>query len=140
MNQQPNETAGANCSVLIVEDSMDLQTLLAKVLRDDGYLVRCANGGREALRILNSVNDLPKVIMLDLMMADMDGYQFRAAQVKDPRLADIPVIVMTADGNISNKTATLGAQAYLKKPFSCIEDILQTVNRFCQKITPTRKA
>lgn len=119
------------CSVLIVEDSLDLQTLLAKVLRDDGYTVQCVSGGREALKVLNTTPILPNVIMLDLMMADMDGYQFREAQTKDPRLATIPVVIMTADGNISSKSSNLGANAFLKKPFAGIDDILETVAKFC---------
>jgi len=120
------------CTVMVIEDSQDLQTLLARVLRDDGYAVECASGGREALTKLNGqMPSLPHVIMLDLMMSDMDGYQFRAAQVQDPRLSQIPVIIMTADGNIRGKSDSLKANAYLKKPFAGIEDILQTVARFC---------
>lgn len=124
-----NECDG--CSVLIIEDSIDLQSLLARILSDDGYKVLCASGGREALKLLNSTPTLPKVIMLDLMMADMDGYQFRAAQAQDSRFKDIPVIVMTADGNISGKSASLSAHAFLKKPFTGIDDILATVAKFC---------
>jgi CheY-like chemotaxis protein len=120
-----------NCNVLIVEDSDDLQILLSNLLKLEGYEVQCAETGRVALNLLQSSSHLPHVIMLDLMMKDMDGYAFREVQLKTPRIAAIPVIVMTADGDIRHKSASLNAQAYLQKPFRGIDSILETVGRFC---------
>jgi CheY-like chemotaxis protein len=59
----------------------------------------------------------PSVILLDLMMPVMDGYQFVAEKLKDPELADIPVLVVTADGQADQKARAIGAQGYVRKPF-----------------------
>lgn len=116
-------------SVLIVEDSFDLQMLLDSVLRREGYNVKCAGSGKEALETLSKMADLPNVILLDLMMEDMDGHDFRKAQLQDSRIAKIPVILMTADGHIQDRAHEVGAQAYLAKPFRDIDAILNTVAR-----------
>src|SRR6185503_16336865 len=98
--------------ILIVEDSLDIQTLLARFLESEGYTVARAANGNIALNLLQSVETLPNLILLDLMMPDMDGFQFRDEQKKNPRLAKIPVVVMTASGDIQSKAMKIGAKGF----------------------------
>ena len=114
--------------VLIVEDSLDVQSLLASLLESRGYSVACAESGLEALNLLRTMKALPGLILLDIMMPDMDGYTFRREQEKDASLAKVPVVVMTADGHVHDKALRLGAAAYLKKPFASVQLILDTVS------------
>jgi PAS domain S-box-containing protein len=120
-------TAGANKTILIVEDDRDVVEALSSLLQVHGYEVEFALNGREALDLLKS--DLrPGLILLDLMMPVMDGMQFREAQVSDPALADIPVVVMSAHPKAREIMESIRAQAYLKKPVE-IHSILETVER-----------
>ena len=116
--------------ILIVEDAKDIQTLLTRLLKGAGYSVTCASNGYDALKILGTGDELPGLILLDLMMPDMDGFQFRAAQESDSRLAEVPIVAMTAYGDVESKAMQVGAKAYLKKPFSDIDTILKTVEKF----------
>lgn len=116
--------------VLIVEDAGDIQSLLTKLLKGNGYTVSTASDGKEALDILSSMEQLPGLILLDLMMPGMDGFQFRQVQEQDAKLAGIPIVVMTAFGDVQAKAMAVGAKGFLKKPFSNIDLILQTVGQF----------
>jgi CheY-like chemotaxis protein len=121
----------AGKSVLIVEDAADIQYLLEALLRAEGYIVNSVNNGREALDLLNTSGKLPGLIILDLMMPVMDGYDFRREQEKNPKFAAIPVIVMTADGDYQAKSMRVGARGFLKKPFENLEEILGKVAQHC---------
>jgi CheY-like chemotaxis protein len=116
--------------VLIIEDSEDIQFLLKSLFSNEGYEVSCASNGRQALDYLNNIENLPGVILLDLTMPVMDGYEFRAQQMANPRLASIPVILMTAAGETKDRAAKVKANAALKKPFEGIESIIETVATF----------
>lgn len=96
--------------ILVVEDEKDIREGVAEALREEGHEVREAGDGLEALQSLRS-GPTPHAILLDLMMPRMDGWQFRAAQLGDPRLAGIPVLVVSAHGG------ALAAARYLAKPF-----------------------
>jgi CheY-like chemotaxis protein len=115
--------------VLIVEDVEDIRSCVTDVLEDHGYRVACAADGVEALSWLQAAKELPDVILLDLMMPRMDGYQFRAEQSADARLSSIPVLLMTAAGDCDAKAREVGACGFLKKPFRDIETILGEVER-----------
>ncbi len=80
--------------VLVIEDDPDTCACLALALALEGYAVSQAQDGREGLR--EAAEHRPDLILLDLMMPKMNGWQFRAAQKKDPALADIPVIITSA--------------------------------------------
>lgn len=115
--------------ILIVEDSLDLQALLGELFEQEDYKISRAMNGREALDYLASVRDLPSLILLDLMMPVMDGIEFREIQRKDPRLAKIPVVVMTADSNSQNKAAELGVSEIIRKPIRDIAGLVERVER-----------
>jgi CheY-like chemotaxis protein len=104
-------------TVLIVDDDPDIRRLLGFVLKAAGRRVLTAANGQEALTVLRSAPDNPCVILLDLMMPVMSGPEFRAAQLADPELSHIPVIVFSALGEVVEQARALGALAYMRKPF-----------------------
>ncbi len=103
----------APTDVLVIEDDPLIRDGVAELLRDDGYEVRTAVNGAEALASLRSA-PLPDVILLDLMMPVMDGWQFRVEQKKDAQLARIPVIAMSASR--TSQAAAIDAAAFVAKP------------------------
>src|SRR3954462_6444865 len=84
-------------AVLIVEDDANLRGALAEHLGLAGCRAAFAADGAQALEYLRK-HRLPRIIVLDLMMPNMDGWQFREAQLADARLRDIPVVIITAGG------------------------------------------
>ena len=101
--------------ILLVEDDDDYREGLADILRSEGYSVRCAANGLEALDYLKTAEARPSVILLDLMMPVMNGWDFRQRMLAEASLADIPVIVMSAaPGGID--TAALSTADALQKP------------------------
>ena len=114
--------------VLIVEDNEVTRDVMALILESDGYQVSTAANGRRALERLRG-GDRPSVILLDLMMPVMDGWQFREEQRRDRALADIPVVVCTAAGE-GAQNAALGVAELLSKPVEA-DDLLAAVRRHC---------
>lgn len=123
-------TGCSDHDVLIVEDDFDIRHDLATILEDEGYRVVATENGWEALRHLRqSSQTAPCVILLDLMMPVMDGWQLRTELLKDPTLASIPVVVLS--GAYDAKDTVPGAAAYLSKPFS-MDALLAVVARLCR--------
>ena len=118
--------------VLVVDDDEDIVDNIRILLEGAGYQVIAASDGREALAALADPNPLPSVILLDLMMPVMTGFEFREAQLADPRIATVPVVLMTADGHISEKTQRLSVDVAIGKPFG-IAKLLAAVQRFAGK-------
>ena len=108
-------------SILIVDDDADVRESVGDALEEEGYRVAHAPNGREALRLLKEVGIRPDVILLDIMMPEMDGWAFRAAQRRDPDLALIPVLVFTAYGTPKQTAETLQAAGFLRKPLRLAE-------------------
>jgi CheY-like chemotaxis protein len=115
--------------VLLIEDDFLLREMVTLVLGGDGFMVATACDGKDAFERLRHF-EKPNLILLDLMMPGMDGWQFRQEQRADPALASIPVVVISALGDIEQKSATLGACAYLQKPVEPGK-LLETVRRCC---------
>ena len=115
-------------SVLVVEDDVDIRQALMEILEDHGFTALGAADGAEALDFLTRASDLPCVILLDLMMPVMDGATFRDAQRSDPRLASIPVVVLSAYRDVERHANGLDAVSILPKPPSVRElvAVLQT--------------
>ena len=121
---------GADCQmVLVVDDDSGIRETLAEVLGDEGYDVLTAVHGRDALDKLRADGRQPCVILLDLMMPVMTGSQFYAEQQKDPKLAAVPVVVISADGNVAFKAQSFGGE-YVAKPVR-IEKVLEIIHRHC---------
>jgi CheY-like chemotaxis protein len=128
MNQPADRTSDPeHCPVLIVEDDADLREMMAQLLSLEGYRAETASNGREALKYLER-GDRPDVILLDLMMPIMDGWEFRRRQVENPELAQVPVVVLSALDQA--RAADLGGTAFLKKPLD-FDRLLELVRRFC---------
>ncbi len=107
-------------SVLVVDDESDIREAVAEVLADEGYVVHGAGDGAEALRKARAVH--PDIVLLDLMMPGMNGWEFRAAQKGDPELSDIPVVVLSALGRV----AGMDAAGFIQKPFD-LDELLDAV-------------
>ena len=107
--------------ILIVEDDPDIRNALVEILGEEGYQIDWAENGREGLDYLAAAPELPELIMLDLMMPVLDGFGFREGQRAHPQWADIPVIVMSADGNVAAKLERIGGICYLRKPLELME-------------------
>ena len=99
--------------LLLVEDDVNIRSALAEMLGDEGFTVATADNGRDALDQLRG-GAPPDVIVLDLMMPVMDGWEFRVAQRADPLLAGIPLLAMSAD--LSAKARAIAADGYVRKP------------------------
>jgi CheY-like chemotaxis protein len=118
-------------SILIVEDDADLSEALSAVLRDEGYSVEIAADGREALDRLR--RDLrPSLILLDLTMPVMNGWQFCAEQRQDPVLSGIPVVVLSAGDRLADQIVPLGIEDWVPKPIE-LDHLLRTIERCCSR-------
>ncbi|HEY7427290.1 MAG TPA: response regulator transcription factor [Gemmataceae bacterium] len=104
-----------NPHILVVDDDLLTREVLSLVLGAEGYRVTTADDGLAALDQLHH-GEHPDLIVLDLMMPVMDGWQFREEQLGDAQLADIPVIVCSAAGRDGQHDTDLHAAAYLDKP------------------------
>jgi CheY-like chemotaxis protein len=116
--------------VFVVDDDVTIRDSLADLLEEEGYVVVKAANGRDALDKLRAdTSGRPCVILLDLMMPIMTGAEFYAEQQLDPELSSIPVVVISADGNVSVKAKPFGGE-YLSKPVR-LETVLGAVERHC---------
>lgn len=113
--------------VLVVDDDFDLRDTLQEILEDFGYEVAVASDGYEALSWLRS-HELPRLVLLDWMMPICDGATFRAEQLADERLASVPVVLLTADIRLDEKTKSMNANAYVKKPVE-LDTLIETIRR-----------
>jgi anti-anti-sigma factor len=111
-------------SILIIEDDAAARDALKRILEHNGYTVACAADGQQALDWLRASKP-PALILLDLMMQGMDGWQFRKEQVTDPALAEIPVVVVSSADDMP-----AGAAAYISKPVH-VEQLLDAIRQHC---------
>ncbi len=111
--------------IAVVDDDTDLRETLGELLAEEGYDPRCFENGRAALEFLQA-GGVARLILLDLMMPDMNGWQFREEQLRDARLAAIPVVVMTASRSLAEHP--ISAAEILFKPVG-LDVLLQAVER-----------
>ena len=121
-NLQPT---GSNV-VLVVDDDPDILEALSEILEAEGFDIRRARNGKEALERLEP--EPPQLILLDLMMPVMDGWEFAQRMRQRPRVAHIPIIVLSADRNVGSKATDIGVVGHLAKPFE-LNDLLEMVRR-----------
>jgi CheY-like chemotaxis protein len=122
--------------VLVVEDDAAIRMALTEALQDEGFDVAAAANGRQALDRLRG-GPLPSAIVLDLMMPVMDGWDFRHAQLQDPKLRQIPVVVVTAAGFSTDTVKTqFGDVALVPKPVEFV-DLVSALERACGRTPPT---
>lgn len=120
----------ADQPILVIEDNSDFRALARWTLSRLGYAVVEAENGREALKYLRS-HPKPRLIILDLMMPIMDGRQFRAEQLKDEQLRDIPTLICTCEPDPAKAARELNAAGYISKARG-LGGMLDAVSQVCQ--------
>jgi len=123
-------TATKDAAVLVVDDDKAVCDIISAELGSRGYATAVAFNGREALAYLRSSPRPPQLILLDLMMPEMNGWEFRRVQEDDPALACIPVAIITGLPDVKDKAWAIGAVDVLFKP-SRVEELDAVVSRFC---------
>lgn len=115
-------------TILVVEDQDDIREMIVELASDDGFAVLTAANGQEALTLLRQHPHV-RVIVLDLVMPVMNGATFRGAQLEDPAIAHIPIVMLTARDDSSTLASALAAEACLQKPFTSA-DLLAILARY----------
>jgi CheY-like chemotaxis protein len=114
--------------LLVVDDDNFGREALGQLLEAAGYAVQHAANGREALRWLRRAPQ-PSLILLDLLMPEVNGWDFCEQQQRDPRLADIPVVVVSAAGPAAQPH---GVVRHFEKPIA-VDELLDTIRRYCAR-------
>jgi two-component system chemotaxis response regulator CheY len=126
--QSGSRAAAARRTVLVVEDDPDTLDVIATVIEEAGYDVMRAGNGREALQQLHASQGRCDLILLDLLMPVMNGWDFRRRQRETPAFARIPVFLMSAGAHLAVVRDELQASGCVPKPVDAAE-ILDIVNR-----------
>src|SRR5438874_13555633 len=113
--------------VLVVDDDPDLLAICSLVLESEGYNIDVARNGCEAYEVLS--NEGADVVLLDVMMPVLDGISVCKMVKRDPRMRDLPIIVMSASERLREEAEECCADAVLPKPFD-IDNLVSTVNHF----------
>ena len=118
--------------VLVVEDQKINQAVLGDILEEDGYEVIYADNGQEGVEAIEKHLEELSIILLDLMMPVMDGFEVLERVFSDPRMKRIPIIVLTAEKSAELRALQLGAADFITKPFDMHEVILARVSRMIE--------
>jgi CheY-like chemotaxis protein len=115
------KTSIAKSTILVVDDDADCREMLSDLLSREGYTVACAENGREALDYISSTT--PSLMILDLMVPVMSGWELLDRQKTDPRMESLPVVVVSASGLAQD----IHAEAVLRKPvdFKALMNVVQ---------------
>lgn len=119
--------AAKRCLVAIIEDDAEFRNMLRELLEEEQYRVVAVSNGAEALETLRG-DTLPNVILLDVSMPVMDGFDFLRFRNDDPRLAQIPVVLVT--NAKPHERPTVGVNDVVRKPID-IDEILFAIKRYC---------
>lgn len=115
--------------VLVVEDEDVIRETVCAVLEDEGLVVRAAGNGAEALEVTRTV--WPSVVLLDMRMPVMDGWEFARAYRRAPG-PHAPIVVCTAATDAAQRASDIGAAAYLAKPFT-LDELVEVVARYTRQ-------
>ncbi len=121
--------------ILVVDDDPDIRDMMELVLAMRGYRVQSARDGVDALEQLES-GPPPALVLLDLMLPQIDGIEVVRAMKANPKLAPIPVVIISGDSAAREKARIGGAAACLLKPVE-LEELLQTVRGFVHPNPPS---
>jgi two-component system chemotaxis response regulator CheY len=120
--------------ILLIEDDEDIRVTTVEFLEMEGFdAVGCPNGKIALAHLELRRHDLPKLILVDLMMPVMDGAGFLEAKNRDPELAEIPCAVMSADSSLPEKCRALGVAHLVRKPVD-LDALLSLIQSF---VTPS---
>jgi two-component system response regulator MprA len=122
------DVEAARASVLVVDDDFDILSSMAEVIREEGYDVLTAGNGHQALEHLQRRK--VALIFLDLMLPQMNGWQFVEELCARSPVLNIPIVLVSAAANLVREAAKLGADGYLRKPFN-LEDVVRLVRAYC---------
>ena len=113
-------------TILVVDDDAEIRELARVILSAGGYVVRTAGSGRDGFE--QAASSLPDLILLDVNMPDMDGWEVLRLLKADENLSDLPVVMFTVKSELRDKVHALqdGAHAYVTKPFGA-EELLHRV-------------
>lgn len=123
-----------NNDILIVEDNDDLRALYEYALSGEGYSVKTAANGQIALDMLGAMKAMPSLIILDLMMPVMDGWEFLKNRAENEKYAKVPVVVCTA---VKEQTPT--GVPFMRKPLD-LNLLIETVQKHCKPQPPSAPA
>lgn len=136
MNKQAMAFVGSKISgvtgdkkILIIEDDAEIRETLTEILQMEGYAVHSVKNGQEGIDYLRTSSP-PALILLDYMMPVMNGGQFRTVQKEDPKLSKIPVVVLSADSSVFQKSDVVGVHGFLRKPIE-LERLLSMIKVYC---------
>ncbi len=121
----------SNKLILIIDDSQDNLDLLKLLLESKGYLVNCATNGLEALVLLNQLTRLPDIILLDMQMPGMGGYDFLTIKKTLDHLKNIPVLIMTGEENINVQIEQSNPCGILLKPLD-IKTLVNEISKYIE--------
>ena len=115
--------------ILVIEDEATLQKALVEVLEQTGYEVFSALDGEKGFEL--ATNELPDLILLDIILPKMDGFEVLKGLKANPKTEIIPVIILTNLGDVSSvqQALELGANSYLVKADFHLDDVIQKVER-----------
>jgi CheY-like chemotaxis protein len=118
-----------NC-VLVVDDDDLVRETMVELIQDYGCTATGAANGLQAIEVLLTSENRICLVFLDLAMPVMDGAAFREEQLKRAEIKDIPVVLMSAFGNLRNQSKQMQVEEYLQKPLSEAQ-IMDVVKRYC---------
>jgi CheY-like chemotaxis protein len=117
-------------TVLMIEDNDDVREAVTELIRSEGYAVEAVRDGAEALAALETIR--PCVIVLDLYMPNLSGVEFRRAQLADPELRDIPIVVFSAAPDVAEQAQRMQAVAFAGKPVP-FASLMALIRQHCLK-------
>lgn len=115
-------------TVLLIDDDPDVRESLAEIISDNGFKVATAPNGEEGIRLAQEQR--PSLILLDLMMPVMSGWDVRPAMKRIPELADIPVVVLSGVDDVHHQVTFLDVDGYLRKPVD-VKILMEVVKGYC---------
>jgi CheY-like chemotaxis protein len=121
--------SGDHARVLVVEDDQDVRDTILDLLSDEGVPAAGMADGASALRFLRAATVKPNLVLLDLMMPGVNGTEFRRLQLEDPSLANIPVVLLSADVTTESASRSMRVAGYLRKPVK-LGQLLEVVRRY----------
>jgi len=116
-------------NILVVEDDPALRNAMRDLLGEEGFPSTCAENGQVGLDLLRA-GARPCLVLLDLQMPFVDGLTFRRRQLEDPRIAGIPVVVMTGQPSREAEAKRLGVSHFMRKPVAP-SHVLGVVEQYC---------
>src|SRR5262249_54844421 len=132
-----HDAAGAAMTshmILVVDDDTAILDMIGQVLIEEGYEVLTTNNGRTAVDLAHQ--QLPRLILLDLMMPEMNGWQVVDELRTSPHTRPIPILLLSARREMGRTAHELGVTAYLERPFD-LDDLLDQVQHILTPITAT---